>query len=314
MNRETKIGLVTGVTLIVLIGAMLSSYLSAPNHKVGDLSLIGQGSQLRNQISNPVGIAQVPVPQAQQPVAVAAAPVVKPVAPAFVQAATQYNQITQLPYGSSSSGSRPVAPTVPTVNPEVIPMVVAQVPAQTAVHPALPGNGNSTFAGPVQALATTGAGNSPSTQTATYTVRPGDTLGQIAWHFYHDSGPLAVRRIINANHGKLGSASAMLRVGETLTIPSASEQSASTHPQLLSMAAETTGNRFAGSPTARSSVRPTSSRIYRVESGDTLFGIARKLMGAGTQANVHRIMTLNHIRDPRTIYVGQRLTIPNAGQ
>jgi hypothetical protein len=30
MNRETKIGLVTGVTLIVLIGAMLSSYLSAP--------------------------------------------------------------------------------------------------------------------------------------------------------------------------------------------------------------------------------------------------------------------------------------------
>lgn len=321
MNRETKIGLVTGVALIVLIGAMLSSYLSAPRNNIGDLSLAGQGRQLRHQIRNPVGIAQAPVsqnsPGAPNPQA-PAAPVSQPVAPALAQATTQYNQITQLPYGSSNSSGTPAAPVVPEVNPEVIPTVVAQahIEHQTDYRPEAPMTVNMTAANPVQAVAAADTTTPAPARTATYTVRPGDTLGKIAWHFYHDSGPVAVRRIIIANRARLGSARATLQVGERLTIPSADEQLTSRHPQLLSMAAQTAGNAYSSHGAVRRTAagRRISVRIYRVESGDTLLQIAQKLMGAGTQANVHWIMVLNHIRGARKIYAGQQLKIPEAGQ
>ena len=299
MNRETKIGLVTGVTLIVLIGAMLSSYLSAPRDKIGDLSIAGLGSTLRSQISNPVGIAQVPIPQnvvIRQPQSAVVAPLPPAVVPSVVAVSTQYNQTTQLPYGSANTSNTPsteVVQTAATVTPEVVPVVVAQQP------PAVP--------------AVESANAPVSSKAATYTVRPGDTLGKIAWHFYHDAGPVAVRRIVNANRAKLGSAKAMIRVGETLNIPAASQGTGRSHMQLMTMAAQSAGNSYSVNPSAHPgvTVNHSSVRTYRVKSGDTLWGIAQKTMGAGTDANVHRIMALNHIRNARTIAVGQTLKIPS---
>ncbi len=314
MNRETKIGLVTGVTLIVLIGAMLSSYLSAPHNGVGDLSLAGQGSQLRNQIINPVGIAQVPVPQsqllaaapAQPPMAQPQAPAPIPASgPAYTQPGAQYNQVTQLPYGLSYSGGKAVAAATPAMNPPVTPEPVVQT--QTAPH--------VIAVIPAQAVAPANnrraAANNRAAGAIVYTVRPGDTLGKIAWHFYHDSGPVAVRRIVSANRGQLGSARAMIRVGEALTIPAGVVQSTASHEQLLAMDAQSSSNAYSGNAYSQKATAPqTAKRIYRVQSGDTLFGIARKTMGAGTESNIHKIMVLNHIRDPRTIFVGQSLKIP----
>ena len=302
MNRETKIGLVTGVTLIVLIGAMLSSYLSAPRNNVGDLSLTGQGMAMRNQLSNPVGIATVPAPQNQpvvssQPAAIAPVPppVVPTVSAPSVALAGQYNQITQLPYGTGNStgSTASAAQTAPTINPEVVPVVVARQPAPAART--LPANATTV------------------SQAATYTVRPGDTLGKIAWHFYHDAGPLAVRRIVDANRAELGSAGTMIRVGETLRIPAANEQTGPAPVQLMAMAAQSSGNAYGNTSSHQlvGTQRNSSVRLYRVQSGDTLWGIAEKTMGAGTDANVHRIMLLNHIRDARTIKVGQTLKIPS---
>ncbi|MGC9261318.1 MAG: LysM peptidoglycan-binding domain-containing protein [Phycisphaerae bacterium] len=296
MNRETKIGLVTGVTLIVLIGAMLSSYLSAPRHGIGDLSLAGQGRQLRQQISNPVGIAQVPVVVSRPTAAPAAATATAApaVAAAYRQPVARYNQLTQLPYGLSASSGTVRTQNTPTVNPEVIPVVVTPIPA--------PGVAQTASNVPARA------------QAVVYIVRPGDTLDKIAWHFYHDGGPLAVRRIVNANRGTLTGAKAILRVGETLNIPAGNVQAVASRPQLLTMAASTSGNAYAGNRNTQNSAaaaaRPARMRTYRVQSGDTLWGIARKTMGAGTEFNVHRIMTLNHIRDSRTIAVGQILKIP----
>jgi|GEM_PF-3299208 len=299
MNRETKIGLITGVTLIVLIGAMLSSYLSAPHDKIGDLSIAGLGSTLRSQISNPVGIAQVPIPQnapIRQPQPAVAAPLPPTAVPSAVAVSTQYNQTTQLPYGSANTSNTPstaVVQTAATVTPEVVPVVVARQPA---------------------AVVTADAANAVvSSQAATYTVRPGDTLGKIAWHFYHDAGPVALRRIVDANRAKLGSAKAMIRVGETLNIPAASQGTGSSHVQLMTMAAQSAGNSYStnSSPRHAAAANHSSVRTYRVKSGDTLWGIAQKTMGAGTDANVHRIMVLNHIRNARTIAVGQTLKIPS---
>lgn len=298
MNKETKIGLVTGVTLIVLIGAMLSSYLSGPRDGVGDLTVAGQGWSLRNQISNPVGIAQVPVPQNApvNPVQTAAAAPVPPAgAPSSVAVSTPYNQVTQLPYGSAATSTSSVtslSPAAAVITPRVVPIVVAQQPV-------------SNTAANVDNASDTARG-------ATYIVRPGDTLGKIAWHFYHDSGPVAVRRIVHANASKLGIAHAMIRVGETLTIPAA-QQAGTSSVHLLTMAAQSTGNSY-GTQYSTRQVAPTSDssvHSYRVQSGDTLWGIARKTMGAGTDANVQRIMSLNHIHDARTIAVGQVLKIPS---
>ncbi len=299
MNRETKIGLVTGVTLIVLIGAMLSSYLSAPHDKIGDLSIAGLGSTLRNQISNPVGIAQVPIPQnvaIPQPQPMAAAPLPPAAVPSAVAVSTQYNQVTQLPYGSANKSNTPstaVVQTSATVTPGVVPVVVAQEPREVVTADA--------------------ANAAVSSQATTYTVRAGDTLGKIAWHFYHDAGPVAVRRILDANRAELGSAKAMIRVGETLNIPAASQGTERSRVQLMTMAAQSTGNSYSANTSARYGVAANRSsvRTYRVKSGDTLWGIAQKTMGAGTDANVHRIMVLNHIHNARTIAVGQTLKIPS---
>jgi nucleoid-associated protein YgaU len=312
MNRETKIGLVTGVTLIVLIGAMLSSYLSAPHSGVGDLSITGQGWQLRNQISSPVGIAQVPVPQ-NQPVAVA------PAQPAAIQPANSgaastpaaapvyaYNQVTQLPYGSSQSSGNAVAAVTPVTNPPVTPVTVTPTPVTREVISIIPAQGvNSSTPGNEESHH--GAGGA-----MVYVVKPGDTLGNIAWHFYHDGGPEAVARIVRANRGKLSSARAMIRVGEALKIPAVNEQSTATHGQLLSMDAQSSGNTYSGQTYVQkdSSSPSTAARTYRVQSGDTLYGIARKTMGAATEVNVHKIMVMNHIRDARTIFAGQDLKIP----
>ena len=290
MNKETKIGLVTGVTLIVLIGAMLSSYLSAPRDRIGDLALAGQGRNLRNQISNPVGIAQVPIPQNATMNPVQLTP------QAMAPVSTRYNQVTQLPYGSATApttSAESLTPAAAMVTPRAVPVVAAQKP--------------------VPSVAVVAATVPTSARTATYIVRPGDTLGKIAWHFYHDSGPVAVRRIVHANASKLSSAAATIRVGEALTIPPAAQQAGTSHVHLLTMAAQSTGNSY-GTKYSTQRVAPASDgsvHTYRVESGDTLWGIARKTMGAGTEANVHRIMVLNHIRDARTIAVGQVLKIPS---
>ena len=293
MNKETKIGLVTGVTLIVLIGAMLSSYLSAPRDSIGDLAVAGQGRSLRNQISNPVGIAQVPIPQNAPMNPVQSAP--QAMAPSSVAVSTQYNQVTQLPYGAATApttSAESLTPAAAMVTPQAVPVVVAQKPVSSMAM--------------VAATAQAGA------QAATYIVRPGDTLDKIAWHFYHDSGPVAVRRIVHSNASKLSSAGTTIRVGETLTIPPAAQQAGTSHVHLLTMAAQSTGNSYGTEYSTQRVVPASDSSVhtYRVESGDTLWGIARKTMGAGTDANVHRIMVLNHIRDARTIAVGQMLKIP----
>ncbi len=299
MNKETKIGLVTGVTLIVLIGAMLSSYLSGPRNSIGDLAVAGQGWSLRNQISNPVGIAQVPLPQTAQvqPAPSApTAPVPPASAPSSVAVSTPYNQVTQLPYGAARDpavSAESLTPAAAVITSRAEQVVVTQQPVSIAV--------------------TTAGNASGRAQTAAYTVRPGDTLGKIAWHFYHDSGPVAVRRIVHANASKLGSARATIRVGETLTIPAA-QQAGTSSVQLLTMAAQSTGSTSAThySPPRNSQASHRSGgHSYRVEGGDTLWGIARKTMGAGTDANVHRIMLLNHIRNGRSLAVGQVLKIPS---
>jgi len=56
--------------------------------------------------------------------------------------------------------------------------------------------------------------------------------------------------------------------------------------------------------------QPSGTKTYTVKSGDSLWKIAQALLGKG--ARYPEIQSLNSIKDPNKIYVGQVLKIPNA--
>jgi LysM repeat protein len=83
--------------------------------------------------------------------------------------------------------------------------------------------------------------------------------------------------------------------GDVLVGPAAAAQARATAVQ-------------ASTATSGTPAAPASSKTYTVKSGDTLSGIAAKLLGDPNRW--HDIANLNGIRDPRTLQVGQVLRLP----
>jgi len=121
-----------------------------------------------------------------------------------------------------------------------------------------------------------------ATKSATHTVEPGDTVWDLAQTFH-----TTVSAIVKANG--LG-ASAVIHVGDRLTIPGASGASASA----------------AASPSAKASTASGKANSrYTVKAGDTLSRIATQF---GT--TVQKLSAANGIDNPSLIRIGQVLTIP----
>jgi nucleoid-associated protein YgaU len=120
-------------------------------------------------------------------------------------------------------------------------------------------------------------------------VREGDTLGEIARHYY--GNPNLWTRIEEANPGINPTA---LRIGARILVPEASEPKA----------APPAGGPKIGKP-------PAETQVYVIRDGDTLIGIARRIYG-----NAVRYMDIYEAnRDvlaspDATLYAGQRLRIP----
>lgn len=132
------------------------------------------------------------------------------------------------------------------------------------------------LAGPAE-----GADSAPS---ATYTVRPGDTLDAIAARFGTTEQEMAaLNRLSDPN---------LILVGQVLRLPSSAVMSATVTAQRHAVEAG------AGSP---SQTPPTS---YRVRPGDTLDAIAARF---GTTAA--HLAALNGIADPNVIEVGRLLRL-----
>ena len=119
------------------------------------------------------------------------------------------------------------------------------------------------------------------TKTATHTVKPGDTVWDLAQHF-----DTTVSAIVNANG--LGS-SATIHVGDKLSIPGAA----------ASAVTKAHGGTKASAASGKASAR------YTVKAGDTLSRIASTF---GTSLN--KLARANGIDNPSLIRVGQVLTIP----
>jgi nucleoid-associated protein YgaU len=61
---------------------------------------------------------------------------------------------------------------------------------------------------------------------------------------------------------------------------------------------------------AASSKAPISGHKYTVKSGDTLYNIAVRKYGHGTQANINKITKANPGLKPETLRVGQTINLP----
>jgi len=125
---------------------------------------------------------------------------------------------------------------------------------------------------------------------ATYTVRPGDTLADIA----HRAGSTTAElKRLN------GLRSDYVQVGRELKLPSGSAPVATVPAHMPSPA----------TPAGSSSVKtPEGAQTYEVKPGETLGAIARKF-----HVKTQDLLVANNIADPRKIRPGQNLVIPAGG-
>lgn len=108
-----------------------------------------------------------------------------------------------------------------------------------------------------------------------YTVKPGDTLSGIALRY-----GVTVNQIVSLNNIRNPN---LIFPGEKLRITSISMTNSGQNQSLN---------------------KPTTQRIYIVQRGDTLSGIALRF---GT--TVQNLVNLNNIQNPNLIFVGQRIVI-----
>jgi LysM repeat protein len=255
MTREAKIGLLTGLGVIVLIGVLLSEYLGGPGGtgsgstaSVNRMAPLPIAQTYREQQLKPIGIpgmaraenTEVAMAPAAEPAAPAPATLSTPVTPA----APLMNQMGNLPRAMASDApatpNTPSSdldptpmPTTPVVGPAITPIKDGQVLAH------VPANGNLPSGVPMFQLEDTtpvslnsgnGATASATKPAATpagsqeYVIAQGDTLMKIAKKFYNSSKPEDCQKIIAANSSYLKNKTTMLVVGKKLIIPNVPQQ------------------------------------------------------------------------------------------
>ncbi|MGH7185964.1 MAG: LysM peptidoglycan-binding domain-containing protein, partial [Pseudomonadota bacterium] len=116
------------------------------------------------------------------------------------------------------------------------------------------------------------AAQAPSENTATYHVRPGDTLWSVARRFGTTADRLAALNRISVE--------SILQIGRPLRVPAAS------------------------GPTPRAARVPATT-VYRVQAGDTLWRVSRRY-----NSTPERLAALNGIPAEAILRIGQMLRVP----
>ena len=288
MTREAKIGMLTGLGVILLIGVLLSNYLgtgSGPGPAARMASLpIGGG--YRQQMMQPV-----------------VAPGMLPVAPsngsgaAVTFAMDNETGSAMVPTAYASNTAESVPASGPTMSRAVTPIAAGPAPVGEPAAGSLPTIALVDVHVPAATLA--GADAVPkavkaATANTTYLIASGDTLMKIARKFYGSEATTSdVQRIVAANPSALKDANTMLVIGKKLVIanvPVASVPNASkrTQPEIASKPDAPAMISLPGSPdakakgmlgatpTALNAKKESAPKTYVVQAGDTLEKIARK--------------------------------------
>jgi LysM repeat protein len=293
------LGLLFGVVLIVLVGFSVVLVPGGPTTTEAQVIAKSPVKTLAVVTGTPAATTVVPtVAQAVPPTSTAVPPTPVPTAPPTTQPSIKYIVVLgdtmggiAEKYGLSSADivkannlssaesiregqeltipPKPTPTTAPTrtAAPAQKPTVTA-TPAPTATAAATATPAPTETAAPTATPAPT-----PNAATSVYIVQPGDTLFGIA-----EKVGVPAKAILAANNI---SENDILSDGQKLTIPAVS----------------------AATPTAVSSTQ--ESRVYVVESGDTLLGIANKL---GVDADA--LKRYNGLNDADALSIGQKLKVP----
>lgn len=331
MTREAKIGMLTGLGVIVLIGVLLSDYLGDPHNVLpggasmapasggargegdatGQMAPLPVGAAYRKEMSTPAGGAvSVPAMTPGQP------------ADGSSWAMADYRG-TQAQPGAGSG-----QPTGPLIENPVAPVAAGRAGAwgesqigSPGVPPMVMVSQETRLAGGGSGAVAGGGGSAaPAAGHVNYQIAAGDTLSKIAKKFYHDSKPSDVQRIVAANAGMLKDDKSVLIQGKTLVIPGvapvAARVSAPPAPQPLTGGVVPMPGDLgpAGNPAravaGNAAVPAHKPAVYVVQSGDTLAKIARKLAPANAAAMEKKLIGLNGIHDADSIAAGTPLKVP----
>ena len=167
-------------------------------------------------------------------------------------------------------------------------------------EPAAPGD-PAPAASPAPASQEIAASAADASAEREYTVVPGDTLGAIALATMGSSRRAAELAAANGMKG-----TDPIRVGQVLRIPEATATARSGAP-VAGSPGTTTRAPAAASP-APATPKEEGPRTHTVSGGDTLFALAKRYYGSGTQWT--RIAEANGLSEGDPLRVGQSLRIP----
>jgi LysM repeat protein len=238
MTREAKIGMLTGLGVIVLIGVLLSDYLgdargtmlasvagnAGNNTATGRMAPLPIGAGYRQQMMEPVGPGSMNGSNAVASTGDLTVPNMTPaqvIPPAFASQRQMVDLGTDssVPVATGPTVSRPVAAVAVGRSPMESPsrgsggLPTISVNEDTSGHEdALTAIGNALLGRTSKEEGNAAAGTS-------YVIAPGDNLGKIARKFYGSSKNSDVQRIVSANSSVLKDANSPLIAGRKIVIP-----------------------------------------------------------------------------------------------
>lgn len=282
MTRETKIGLLVGLAFIIVIGILLSDHFTSTTQP--------HQAALTTTIDDVLGSTRTMGPHRQN-AAPLEAPNVEPHGPILVQPDPSLERREHVEVGAANRGQRPIDVTEQPVIPNM--PEIAQIPdVRGNTNPA---EENILAHTEPLVIASQPQPQPPAnvtTNTKTYTVEMGDSLGKIAAKTMGSGSKANQNAILKANP-KLAENPNKVNIGDVLNIP-ATEQK------------ETLATQAKPTPPAAAS----SSLEYVVKEGDNLHKIAREQCG-GTSF-VSQIQDLNKdvLKGGDKLKIGMKLKLP----
>jgi len=294
MTRETKVGLLVGLGIILLIGIIVSDHLSVAQ---------------RQSAANLTDLAR----QTQQSIA-----------PASIQSRTNHNArrvpAPQTRWGGNTHTQRtrplPMPAELTPANP---PQRLEHPPRprhdslvsklhQTTPKPRLASNSRSAM--PTLSQTHTGqpeGHTKPTAQPMIHYVKAGESLWQIAQQYY-DNGE-HWRTIAQANSDRV-SANGTVRQGVRLVIPN---KAGLVNPPSME---QILANRVDPTPTPTTSTPHTTDnrQMVKVEPGDSLSRLARQHLGSSDRWRELFDANRDKLKQPNAIRVGMKLRLPGAGK
>jgi LysM repeat protein len=328
MTKEAKVGMLTGLAVIVLIGVLLSEYLGGPavggsaagnNVATGRMATLPIGETKREEILQPVG-----VPSMARAGEGAGTGVLAQVPAAYA---------TLNPQQNASAPASAVVPEVPVVKAPVSAVPAGPVELVSAQRNEMPatvqlGDVKPAAAG-LSAPAVDGAQGAAKAAPVKasgqeYVIAKGDSLNKIARKFYKSDTSADRGRITAANPSLMKNGQPFLIAGRTIVIPDAptaaapvaaktaagaSAKSAEAGVVIHQPGAATAGHGVA-TASADAPVKAKAGKTYVVKPGDSLEKIAKRVDSANYRDAEKKLMALNGIKDAGSLQAGATLKLP----